>query len=97
MKLSRAGLRDPDKQIGSFLFSGPTGVGKTEVARQLALNWGVTATVAEGAVADEAKIARGLAWGCDRGILASGDLIVITAGISREGGSTSSIRVATVP
>src|SRR3546814_5745325 len=34
MKLSRAGLRDPDKPIGSFLFSGPTGVGKTEVARQ---------------------------------------------------------------
>jgi ATP-dependent Clp protease ATP-binding subunit ClpA len=30
MKLSRAGLRDPDKPIGSFLFSGPTGVGKTE-------------------------------------------------------------------
>ena len=36
MKLSRAGLRDPDKPIGSFLFSGPTGVGKTEVSRQLA-------------------------------------------------------------
>ncbi|MDE2435819.1 MAG: ATP-dependent Clp protease ATP-binding subunit ClpA [Sphingomonadales bacterium] len=36
MKLSRAGLRDPDKPIGSFLFSGPTGVGKTEVAKQLA-------------------------------------------------------------
>jgi ATP-dependent Clp protease ATP-binding subunit ClpA len=35
MKLSRAGLRDPDKPIGSFLFSGPTGVGKTEVARSL--------------------------------------------------------------
>ncbi|MEN9683633.1 MAG: ATP-dependent Clp protease ATP-binding subunit ClpA, partial [Pseudomonadota bacterium] len=36
MKLSRAGLRDADKPIGSFLFSGPTGVGKTEVAKQLA-------------------------------------------------------------
>ena len=36
MKLSRAGLRDADKPIGSFLFSGPTGVGKTEVARRLA-------------------------------------------------------------
>src|SRR5258708_2456571 len=36
MKLSRAGLRDPDKPIGNYLFSGPTGVGKTEVARQLA-------------------------------------------------------------
>ena len=37
----RAGLRDPDKPIGSFLFSGPTGVGKTEVARQLASVMGI--------------------------------------------------------
>jgi len=36
IKLSRAGLRDQQKPIGSYLFSGPTGVGKTEVARQLA-------------------------------------------------------------
>lgn len=36
MKLSRAGLTSPDKPIGSFLFAGPTGVGKTEVSRQLA-------------------------------------------------------------
>ncbi len=41
IKLSRAGLRDPQKPIGSYLFSGPTGVGKTEVARQLALTLGV--------------------------------------------------------
>ncbi|ANU06717.1 ATP-dependent Clp protease ATP-binding subunit ClpA [Paraurantiacibacter namhicola] len=41
MKLSRAGLRDPEKPIGSFLFSGPTGVGKTEVARQLASIMGI--------------------------------------------------------
>ena len=41
MKLSRAGLRDPDKPIGNFLFSGPTGVGKTEVARQLASIMGI--------------------------------------------------------
>jgi len=41
MKLSRAGRRDPDKPIGSFLFSGPTGVGKTEVARQLASIMGI--------------------------------------------------------
>jgi ATP-dependent Clp protease ATP-binding subunit ClpA len=34
--MSRAGLREPEKPIGSYLFSGPTGVGKTEVARQLA-------------------------------------------------------------
>ncbi len=36
IKLARAGLRDAEKPIGSYLFSGPTGVGKTEVARQLA-------------------------------------------------------------
>ena len=36
IKLARAGLREPDKPIGSYLFSGPTGVGKTEVARRLA-------------------------------------------------------------
>ncbi len=36
IKLSRAGLRDQEKPIGNYLFSGPTGVGKTEVARQLA-------------------------------------------------------------
>ena len=41
MKLSRAGLRDPDKPIGSFLFSGPTGVGKTEVARSLSQIMGI--------------------------------------------------------
>jgi len=35
IKLARAGLRDPEKPIGCYLFSGPTGVGKTEVARQL--------------------------------------------------------------
>ena len=37
IKLSRAGLREPEKPIGCYLFSGPTGVGKTEVAKQLAL------------------------------------------------------------
>ena len=41
IKLARAGLRDGDKPIGSYLFSGPTGVGKTEVARQLASALGV--------------------------------------------------------
>jgi ATP-dependent Clp protease ATP-binding subunit ClpA len=41
IKLSRAGLRDVQKTIGSFLFSGPTGVGKTEVTRQLAKVLGI--------------------------------------------------------
>ncbi len=41
IKLSRAGLREPEKPIGNYLFSGPTGVGKTEVARQLARIMGV--------------------------------------------------------
>ena len=41
IKLARAGLREPEKPIGNYLFSGPTGVGKTEVARQLASIMGV--------------------------------------------------------
>jgi len=41
IKLSRAGLRAPEKPIGSYLFTGPTGVGKTEVARQLAKTMGI--------------------------------------------------------
>ncbi|RMD48787.1 MAG: AAA family ATPase, partial [Alphaproteobacteria bacterium] len=41
IKLSRAGLREPEKPIGCYLFAGPTGVGKTEVARQLAQTLGV--------------------------------------------------------
>jgi ATP-dependent Clp protease ATP-binding subunit ClpA len=41
IKLARAGLREPEKPIGNYLFAGPTGVGKTEVARQLADSLGV--------------------------------------------------------
>ena len=41
VKLARAGLREPDKPIGSYLFAGPTGVGKTEVAKQLAMTQGL--------------------------------------------------------
>jgi ATP-dependent Clp protease ATP-binding subunit ClpA len=41
IKLARSGLGNPDKPIGNFLFSGPTGVGKTEVTRQLALQLGI--------------------------------------------------------
>ncbi len=41
IKLARAGLRDPEKPIGCYLFSGPTGVGKTEAARQLSISLGI--------------------------------------------------------
>lgn len=41
IKLARAGLREPEKPIGNYLFAGPTGVGKTEVAKQLSLTLGV--------------------------------------------------------
>lgn len=41
IKLSRAGLKSPDKPVGNFLFAGPTGVGKTEVAKQLAHIMGI--------------------------------------------------------
>jgi len=44
IKMSRSGLDNRDKPIGSFLFAGPTGVGKTEVTRQLALHLGVELT-----------------------------------------------------
>ena len=44
IKLARAGLREPEKPIGCYLFSGPTGVGKTEVAKQLAQSLGVELT-----------------------------------------------------
>jgi ATP-dependent Clp protease ATP-binding subunit ClpA len=41
IKMARAGLRDPEKPTGSYLFAGPTGVGKTEIAKQLALTLGI--------------------------------------------------------
>ncbi len=41
IKMARAGLREPEKPVGSFLFTGPTGVGKTEVAKQLATTLGI--------------------------------------------------------
>ena len=44
IKLARAGLREPEKPIGNYLFTGPTGVGKTEVARQLSHTLGIELT-----------------------------------------------------
>src|SRR5918994_42996 len=41
IKIARSGLRDPEKPMGSYLFAGPTGVGKTEIARRLAVTLGV--------------------------------------------------------
>jgi len=67
------------------------------VARRLALNWGVTATLAEGALDDEARVSHGLAWAQAQGLLEAGDVVVVTAGISHEAGSTSSIHVVTLP
>ena len=68
-----------------------------EVARRLALNWGVTAWLTEGASSDEEKLDHALLWARGRSYLSSGDTVVVTAGISSETGSTSMIRVVTVP
>ncbi len=68
-----------------------------EVARRLALNWGVTAWLAEGAVSDEDKLDAALRWARGRGYVEAGDTVVVTAGISSEAGSTSMIRVVTAP
>lgn len=68
-----------------------------DVARRLALNWGVTATVTEGVSDDEGRLQYGLDWARENGVLVSGDVVVVTAGISHEAGSTSSIRVLTMP
>ena len=68
-----------------------------QVARRLALNWGIRATSAEGLEEDEDRLQHGLAWGKERGFLECGDVVIVTAGISHETGSTSSIRVVTVP
>ncbi len=67
-----------------------------EVARRLALNWGITATVAEGTEEDAERLEHGLVWAKQRGFVSAGDVIIVTAGISHETGSTSSIRVLTV-
>jgi len=65
------------------------------IARRLSLNWGVTPTVSD-APDDNGKLDHGLAWAREQGIVSTGDIVVVTAGISREAGSTSSIRVARV-
>ncbi|MCP5068117.1 MAG: pyruvate kinase [bacterium] len=68
-----------------------------DVARRLALNWGVTASLTEDASSDQEKLEHALEWASHRGYLSHGDTVVVTAGISSEAGSTSTIRVVTVP
>ncbi|MDX1649622.1 MAG: pyruvate kinase alpha/beta domain-containing protein, partial [Myxococcota bacterium] len=67
-----------------------------EVSRRLALNWGVTPLrVADGP--DDARIAAGLEEAKARGCARAGDVVIVTAGISREVGSTNLVRVVRVP
>ncbi len=68
-----------------------------DVVRRLTMNWGVTATLYEGDAADDKKIDAAISWARERGILASGDVVVATAGISSERGSTNMIRIVTLP
>jgi pyruvate kinase len=68
-----------------------------DVVRRLAMNWGVTATLYEGDAADDKKIDAGISWAREHGLLAAGDVVVATAGISSERGSTNMIRIVTVP
>lgn len=68
-----------------------------EVARRLALNWGVTALPLPEEHDDAMRIAHGVARARALGCAASGDAVVVTAGISREAGSTNLVRVVTVP
>ena len=67
-----------------------------DVVRKLAMNWGVTALLFEGERVDERMIRFGVESGREQGFIQRGDVIVATAGISREAGSTNLIRVITV-
>ncbi len=67
-----------------------------DVARRLALNWGVTAVAKIDASNDGGRLERAIDWARENKILKIGDVVVVTAGISQEAGSTSSIRVVTV-
>ena len=60
------------------------------------MNWGVTALLFEGERVDERMIQFGVASGREQGFIQRGDVVVATAGISREAGSTNLIRVITV-
>jgi pyruvate kinase len=70
--------------------------GSPDVVRKLAMNWGVTALLFEGERVDEQMIQFGISRGREQGFIQRGDVIVATAGIARETGSTNLIRVVTV-
>ncbi len=70
--------------------------GSRDVVRRLSMNWGVTATFYDGDPSDEKRIDAGIAWARARGVVHDGDLVVATAGISSERGSTNMIRIVTV-
>ena len=67
-----------------------------DVVRRLALNWDVTATYYDGDPADDKKINAGIEWARSQGFVASGDVIVVTAGISNREGSTNMLRIVRV-
>jgi pyruvate kinase len=67
-----------------------------DVVRRLAMNWGVTATLYDGDPADEKKVDAGVTWARSHGMAEPGDVVVVTAGISSESGSTNMIRIVTV-
>jgi len=67
-----------------------------ELVRKLSMNWGVTAILFEGERSDEAMIEWAIRRGRELGCIHTGDLVVTTAGVNRQPGSTNSIRVITV-
>jgi pyruvate kinase len=67
-----------------------------DVVRRLAMNWGVAATFYDGDPADEKKVDAGVSWALSHGMAEPGDVVVVTAGVSSEAGSTNMIRIVTV-
>jgi pyruvate kinase len=67
-----------------------------DVVRKLSMNWGVTAVLFEGERSDSAMIQYAIHHGCELGCIQPGDVVVVTAGVDRTSGSTSTIRVLTV-
>jgi pyruvate kinase len=67
-----------------------------DVVRKLSMNWGVTAVQFEGERSDAAMIQFAIQHGCELGCIQPGDVVIITAGVDRTSGSTSSLRVSMV-